>query len=271
MLSFPSQWNGTSSIVQRPHWKAPLDMPAFEAAPQAYAEYLGHIERREPIPWFTYKTKRGDGATMWVAVTGKPIFDEHGEFQGYYGAGRDVTEREQTLAALRDSEERFRALTVLVTEWYWETDAEHRITRLNGAGDYAERAQKLICGRRLSEIPGLDASMTVGWEQLNRDVAERRAFSSKAELHPSISGAPVRRCGHACSARRVHRLRAGMELPARNSCQDTDNEARFRARRVVVMVLEMATARFTGCARRRDTSIWKTGDYGKHRWNCPAS
>ncbi len=111
------------------------DMPAFEAAPQAYAEYLGHIERREPIPWFTYKTRRGDGATMWVAVTGKPIFDEHGQFQGYYGAGRDVTEREQTLAALRESEERFRALTMLVTEWYWETDSEHRVTRLTGAAD----------------------------------------------------------------------------------------------------------------------------------------
>ena len=56
------------------------------------------IERREPFPWFTYKCKRGDGTPMWIAVTGKPIFDEQGVFQGYYGAGRDVTEREQTLA-----------------------------------------------------------------------------------------------------------------------------------------------------------------------------
>ena len=38
---------------------------------------------------------------MWIAVTGKPIFDERGEFQGYYGAGRDVTERENMVVALR--------------------------------------------------------------------------------------------------------------------------------------------------------------------------
>ena len=212
------------------------DMPAFEAAPEAYAEYLGRIERREPIPWFTYKTRRGDGAEMWVSVTGKPIFDEHGRFHGYYGAGRDVTEREQTLAALRESEERFRALTTLVTEWYWETDAEHKITRLTGAAGYEDRAQKLICGRRLSEIDGLDPSMTTNWDQLNRDVAERRAFKQlKLKLHPQhlgrdmyfeVSGHPVFQLGEFVGYRGL-----AWDVTERESliAKITDNEARFRA------------------------------------------
>ena len=152
------------------------DMPMFEADPQLYAEYLGHIERREPIPWFTYRTERGDGARMWVAVTGKPIFDEHGEFQGYYGAGRDVTEREETLAALRKSEERFRALTMLVSEWYWETDSDLRILQVHGAPGHEGRMQQLMQGRRLWEIEGLDPSMPVNWDQLKRDIDQRRAF-----------------------------------------------------------------------------------------------
>ena len=52
-----------------------------------------------------------------------------------------------------------------------------------------ERAQKLICGRRLWEIEGLDPSRTVNWEQLNRDVAERRSFKQlKLKLHPDYLG-----------------------------------------------------------------------------------
>ncbi len=257
------------------------DMPAFEAAPQAYAEYLGYMERREPIPWFTYKTKRGDGAAMWVAVTGKPIFDEHGEFQGYYGAGRDVTEREQTLAALRESEERFRALTELVTEWYWETDSEHRVTRLNGAADYVERAQKLICGRRLPEIPGLDASMTVDWEQLNRDVSERRAFKHlKLKLHSEHLGRDMyfEVSGHAVFERGEFTGYRGLAWDVTERelliAKITDNEARFRA------LTELSSdwywemdeqLRFTRLQRgERDTINLEDDEIiGKHRWDLP--
>ena len=257
------------------------DMPAFEAAPPAYAEYLGHMERREPIPWFTYKTRRGDGETIWVAVTGKPIFDEHGEFQGYYGAGRDVTEREQTLAALRESEERFRALTMLVTEWYWETDSEHRVTRLTGAAAYVERAQELICGRRLMEIPGLDASMTVDWEQLNRDVAERRAFKKlKLKLHPEHLGRDmyIEVSGHAVFEHGEFIGYRGLAWDVTERelliAQITDNEARFRA------LTELSSdwywemdeqLRFTRLQRgQRDTiNLEDDAIIGKHRWELP--
>jgi PAS domain S-box-containing protein len=254
------------------------DMPAFEAAPEAYAQYLGQIERREPISWFTYKTKRGDGTTMWAAVTGKPIFDQQGQFQGYYGAGRDVTEREQTLAALRESEERFRALALLVTEWYWETDSDHKVTRLSGPVSFEERAQKLICGRRLREIEGLDPSRTVNWEQLNRDVAERRSFKQlKLKLHPDHLGRDMyfEVSGHAVFERGEFVGYRGLawDVTERESliAKITDNEARFRA------LTELSSdwywemdenLRFTRLQRgERDTFNLQDGDViGKHRW-----
>ena len=257
------------------------EMAAFEADPQQYAEYLRRIERREPFSWFTYKTRRGDGSPMWIAVSGKPIFNEHGEFQGYYGAGRDVTEREQTLAALRESEERFRALTTLVTEWYWETDREHKVTRLSGAAGYEARARKLICGRRLSEIEGLDPSMTVNWDQLNRDIAERRAFKQlKLKLHPRHLGRDMyfEVSGHAVFERGEFIGYRGLawDVTERESliAKIKDNEARFRA------LTELSSdwywemdeqLRFTRLQRgERDTINLEDDEIiGKHRWELP--
>ncbi|HYM46933.1 MAG TPA: PAS domain S-box protein, partial [Burkholderiaceae bacterium] len=216
--------------------KTRLEMTAFEADPQSYAEYLEHIKRREPFPWFTYRTKRGDGAAMWIAVTGKPIFDERGEFQGYYGAGRDVTEREETLAALRKSEERFRALTLLVSEWYWETDPELRITSMRGAPGHEERVQQLVHGRRLWEIDGLDPSMAVDWDQLRRDVAERRPFKRlKLKLQRDHLGgsAYYEVSGHAVFEHGEFAGYRGLawDVTERESliAKISDDEARFRA------------------------------------------
>src|SRR5262249_55201724 len=114
------------------------------------------VERREPMPWLSCRVRRADGAQVWVAFTGRPILSESREFLGYYGAGRDVSDRESTIELLRQSEERFRALTALATEWYWETDADLRIPHLHQPPEPQRRRQTLALGmslRSLSEDP----------------------------------------------------------------------------------------------------------------------
>ena len=63
----------------------------------------------------------------------------------------------QVTQALRQSEERFRHLTSLSADWFWETDAEHRISWLSGGPAVATLfGGEMAHGRRLWEIPGVE-------------------------------------------------------------------------------------------------------------------
>lgn len=42
---------------------------------------------------FEFQRPRDDGSLMWVSVSGTPFYDAQGEFQGYRGVGRNISER----------------------------------------------------------------------------------------------------------------------------------------------------------------------------------
>jgi diguanylate cyclase (GGDEF)-like protein/PAS domain S-box-containing protein len=59
--------------------------------------------------------------------------------------------------ALRLSEERFRHLTSLSADWFWETDAGHRVSWLSGGPAVAALfGAEMAHGRRLWEVPGVE-------------------------------------------------------------------------------------------------------------------
>jgi diguanylate cyclase (GGDEF)-like protein/PAS domain S-box-containing protein len=257
--------------------RARTELPGFEADPAALADYRERVARREPFPWFTYKARRGNGAAIWIAVTGKPVFDEKGTFQGYYGAGRDVTEREEMLAALRRSEERFRALTMLATEWYWEADPDLRITRVRGAPEHELRVTGLAPGHHLWELSGLDPTLPVDWDSVRQRVAGRESFrhlklkfrdATGAPMFYEISGQPVIEQGQLIGYRGL-----AWDVTEREAllAKISDSEARFRA------LTELSSdwywemdedLRFTLLRRgARDTLDLADEDViGKHQW-----
>jgi len=176
------------------------EMPGFDADPVALAEYAERIAQRQPFPWFTYRMRRPDGRVLWIAVTGKPVFDKQGGFAGYYGAGRDATEREETLVALRRSEERFRALTELSSDWYWEMDEQLRYTLLKrGVRNTLQLADEDVMGRHPWELDG-ELVPPSSWSELRatmqmrlpfRDVMTRRALADRTVAFHLTSGDPV--------------------------------------------------------------------------------
>ncbi|WP_332745007.1 response regulator [Hydrogenophaga sp.] len=78
---------------------------------------------------------------------------------------QEVLER---TADLRESEARYRALTELATDWYWEQDSEGRFTKVSGP------VLEMLGMRVESLLDGPDAPQDDGW-----NVAERVALQAR--------------------------------------------------------------------------------------------
>jgi len=65
--------------------------------------------------------------------------------------------REREVHSLRGNEQRFRALTELSADWFWETDAQHRMVWLSGGTPVATFfGGTPTYGKRIWEIPGVE-------------------------------------------------------------------------------------------------------------------
>lgn len=75
--------------------------------------------------------RRMNGELFWAEISGMAV-DPANLDLGVVWMGTDISDRRRTEAALRASEQRFRDLVSLSTDWYWEQDAEFRFTRFSG-------------------------------------------------------------------------------------------------------------------------------------------
>ncbi|WP_414583957.1 PAS domain S-box protein [Scytonema sp. PCC 10023] len=67
-----------------------------------------------------------DGREFWVEVNIFPIEDESNQVTHWVSVGRDITERKQTEAALKESEERFRQIAENIQDVFWILDPQKR-------------------------------------------------------------------------------------------------------------------------------------------------
>jgi PAS domain S-box-containing protein len=128
-------------------------------APEWRKELRDRHDRRvrgEPVPeHFEYEGLCGDGSRLWLEVSVATV-SEGGRIVGTQSAIRDITERKRAVEALRESEERHRAILRTAMDGFWRVDLQGRLVEVNEAycrmSGYSE--QELLA----MSVPDLEAA-----------------------------------------------------------------------------------------------------------------
>ena len=72
--------------------------------------HLDDLDNHRPFRDFRYRYNKIDENERYLSISGKPLFDEEGNFLGYRGTGSNITEEVKQKQAMEASERRFRSL-----------------------------------------------------------------------------------------------------------------------------------------------------------------
>lgn len=101
-------------LLKGSHFADVLDMLCPEDKSAAY-NIVGLMEQNEPLHEMNLKVVAGGEARLW-SLTAKPAYDREGQFLGYRGFGRDVTERWRAEKAEAESRAKSDFLAVMSHE-----------------------------------------------------------------------------------------------------------------------------------------------------------
>ncbi|WP_148415469.1 bifunctional diguanylate cyclase/phosphodiesterase [Noviherbaspirillum massiliense] len=132
---------------------------------------------------------RKDGSKIQVEGSIHLVRNSSGNPVGFRGILRDVTERRKMEQALRESEARFRALTNLSSDWYWEQDTEFRFTRLEGRHAKAAEIQGYFLGKPIWEC-GFEVQAEGGWDAHREFLAAQRPYRDIIMCRVLTDGSP---------------------------------------------------------------------------------
>jgi two-component system sensor kinase FixL len=124
-----------------------------------------------------YRMRRRDGVYRWILDRGLPRYGDNGEFVGFIGSALDVTDRRRQESALRQSEERYRAVVDSQTELVCRFTRDLTLTFVNEAYcRFLGKQRDDVLRTKLTAWQPGDAR-----EQLGRSVAHALSGSGPGE------------------------------------------------------------------------------------------
>lgn len=156
---------------------------------------------QEHAPAWTYEFSRTEknGDQHWFLGRAQGLRQSDGRML-WCGGVMDITAQKQALLSMQESEKRFRTLTRLSADWFWEQDEEHRFVRIYGNLDpnLAHVTQSMI-GKTRWEVDARGVSedaWAVHRAQLNaretfHDFEIQRVRSDGSLMWISVSGLPL--------------------------------------------------------------------------------
>jgi PAS domain S-box-containing protein len=147
-----------------------------------------------------YRLRHTDGGYRWFLSRGALVRDEAGKPKRLIGVLIDITERKRAEEAMRESEERFRSLTKLSSDMYWEQDDQFRFTSISGTGSQRVNLTTLsLIGKKRWEQNYLNMTADKWAEHIAlleahkpfRDMELCRLDESGGKVWISVSGEPV--------------------------------------------------------------------------------
>ena len=121
---------------------------------------VADLEAHRPFRNFVHSRMHPDGHVVWMTTSGTPIFDAEGNFKGYRGTGRDITERKRAEEELKKAQTRLLEAIEAISEAFALYDAEDRL---------------VVCNSKYREMyTGLDVALEPGtsYEEIVRTVVE---------------------------------------------------------------------------------------------------
>ena len=176
-----------------------LDIRSQEDVPRLL-QRIGEVRKADYGASGVWRHRRKDGTLIDVEITSN-MFD-FGGWHAQIVLASDITDRLRAERKLGESEERFRSLAEMSSDFYWESDADHRLTQIV-TGDKEDPALILPSGSPLGkprwDVPYLTPD-AAGWEAHRirldahlpfRDFEYSRMAVDGRARHISISGDPV--------------------------------------------------------------------------------
>ena len=156
--------------------KTRQDIAGQSIETEDWQKHLEDLCERRPFRDFTYLHEDPKDSVQHVSISGTPIFAEDGEFKGYRGTGRVITEQVEAAQALKQSEERFRNFADTAADWFWEMGPDLRLTYIS------DRVEQVFgvpvewhIGKTRVEFTG-ESITEEKWQKHLQDLQERKPF-----------------------------------------------------------------------------------------------